>query len=371
MKNLSSYKINVIENTLQYLSLLNKNRFEYKFVKKGNTPHGLLLCLGPSCYALKINYMLKATDNFSATKLSEWETYINSFQKTINNFPENSFIDDAYINYYQNLGLSKSIKLNIKTFLGELNIRPKYSKKQYIQKSIKAETKQAISTLYEIGYKNNKPYLNFPNDEESIDEFINMQDWTRPWDAGAQFSNLCVFVSTQDVLGKMELINKLNLKISNLTNPENGCYYKGNVTSYSEMINGSMKVLSGLNWLNIPIHYPEKLIDFSLNLKPSSEGCDLVDAVYVLHQCSKYTNYKKKEINNYFIEILNLIMLHEKKDGGFSYFLSKSQTHYYGVNVTKGLDESDLHGTTLLVWAISMIFDFFEDGTTDFKILKP
>ena len=57
-----------------------------------------------------------------------------------------------------------------------------------------------------------------------------------------------------------------------------------------------MKVLTGLDWLDSQIHYPEKLIDYCINNKPLMEGCDIVDYIYVLYRCSKETEYKKQEI---------------------------------------------------------------------------
>jgi len=59
-----------------------------------------------------------------------------------------------------------------------------------------------------------------------------------------------------------------------------------------------------------------------------------------------------------------------KKDKGFSYFINKSQTHYYGLKITTGMNTADIHGTTLLLWAISMI-DNFKHGPSRFNILKP
>ena len=66
----------------------------------------------------------------------------------------------------------------------------------------------------------------------------------------------------------------------------------------------------------------------------------------------------KKIYENYFPDL-----------GGFSYFKNKSQIHYYGVKISKGFDEPDIHGTLLLLWAISMISDFRNENT--FNILKP
>ena len=56
-----------------------------------------------------------------------------------------------------------------------------------------------------------------------------------------------------------------------------------------------MKVITGLDWLEVKIHNPNKLIDFCLANKPEFEGCDLVDYIYVLYKCSSQTNYKKNK----------------------------------------------------------------------------
>ena len=54
-----------------------------------------------------------------------------------------------------------------------------------------------------------------------------------------------------------------------------------------------------------------------------------------------------------------------------SYFLNKSQTHYYGVKISKGLNTPDLHGTLLLIWGISMISKIIDLPTSNWNILKP
>ena len=38
-------------------------------------------------------------------------------------------------------------------------------------------------------------------------------------------------------------------------------------------------------------------------------------------------------------------ILYSNKLGGYSYFQNKSQTHYYGVRITDGLDTPDIHAT--------------------------
>ena len=103
-----------------------------------------------------------------------------------------------------------------------------------------------------------------------------------------------------------------------------------------------------------------------------SEGCDLVDIIYVLYKCKLQTDYKSEEIKNYYRELLSVIEKHyHDETGGFSYFINKSQTHYYGIKITEGLNEPDLHGTILLVWGLSMIFLTLEEFNINWKVIKP
>ena len=73
-----------------------------------------------------------------------------------------------------------------------------------------------------------------------------------------------------------------------------------------------MKVITGLDWLGVSIHKPEKIIDYCLLQTPSSEGCDLVDIVYVLYRCSLETDYKRDEISQHFNSLKDIIFSHYK-----------------------------------------------------------
>ena len=63
--------------------------------------------------------------------------------------------------------------------------------------------------------------------------------------------------------------------------------------------------------------------------------------------------------------------LYVADDGGFSYFIGKSQTHYYGVEITKGLNSADIHSTTLCIWSLIMILDTLEMKNSKMNIIKP
>ena len=242
------------------------------------------------------------------------------------------------------------------------------SRTQDLEKAINADNKQAISTLYELGNKNERKIENIFNEENNVINYLNSLDWSRPWNAGAQFSSLCVYSETQNFNYKRTLESFILTKL----NSQTGSYHNPNISDNREVINGAMKVISGLDWLGSEIHHPKKLIDFCLDNKPYLEGCDVVDYVYVLYKCLKQENHRRKEIQNVFTVLLDEILkLYNESDRGFSYFQNKSQTHYYGIKISKGLDVADLHGTTLCIWAINMILEGLEMSNKDMKVIKP
>ena len=116
----------------------------------------------------------------------------------------------------------------------------------------------------------------------------------------------------------------------------------------------------------------EKLIDFCLANKPITEGCDVVDYIYVLYRCTKQTNYKKEQI----VDILNdsiseIKKLYHSDSRGFSYYENMSQTTYYGVPITTGKKSADIHGTLLCTWALMMILDVNNELDRKYRIIKP
>ena len=364
---------NLVEKLKSFISSLEdpNDQFHFYPVKNGTTEVGKQLKLGFSCYMMKIYFMLDMWKDLNQDKQNEWIKYINSFQSSNPRFPKNSFIDPALLNDLDSFDIQKSIKNTVKASLNYFGKKEYELNNQKINKTIIAETKQAISTLYMVESRNELPYTYFPKDDKSIEEHLNKFDWNYPWNAGAQFASLCVFTMTQLELDDKNKVKKyLEKFINNKVHLEDGLYYQDKKISSNELINGAMKVFTGFEWLGLEIHYPKKVIDFCLSNKPNYEGCDLVDIVYVLNRCSKFTNHKKNEIEEYFERIEKIIMKNFKdKDGGFSYFPNSSQTHYYGSKISNGLDVGDIHGTTLLIWALSLISDFRDDKNY-FNVIK-
>jgi hypothetical protein len=364
----------VDENILPYFETLRKNnlRYQIKPMEKGMTSVGTKIELGYSCFALKSYFITGHWKNLSDKEKNEWTSFVKRFQKNDNRFSSNSFIDPALVNDYDKFNLNRDSKRVIKKILS-LSDKNKYiNHETNLQNAVKAETKQAISSLVQVDDREFRDYNNFPNSNEAINNYLNSLNWKYPWSAGAQFAGLCVFVSC---LNNIDLKNELTGYLSNFADSivnNDGAYYKGEQPNSSEVINGAMKMFSGFDWIDKKIHHPEKIIDLALSIKPSHEGCDLVDIVYVLFMASKQVTYRRKEVQKYCEELIPVIKLHYfEEKGGFSYYLNRSQKYYYGLNISKGLNTPDIHGTTLLLWALSMIFKLCDFEELKWNTLKP
>jgi len=370
MKNNWLYELD--ENILNFLNSLRSKEKNYQFFPSANgaTKAGKTISLGFSCFALKTYYITGLWEDLKEIEKRNWLNFINSFQDNNSKFPKNSFLDYCYIQEFEKEQRKKIIKNSAKfisTKIGYKKFEPPF---QQMKTNIRAESKQAISSLIQVGSRNSLPYLDFPRNRSEIYKFLNDLDWNKPWSAGAQYAGICLFSKTQNETNPNVFDNLIQFS-NKIVKKDTGGYYLQNTPDKKELINGAMKMISGFDWIDQEIHYPEKLIDLCLDTSPSSEGCDLVDIVYVLFMCLKQTDYKKREIINYFDEIINLIQLHYFKEKfGFSYFKNKSQTHYYGVNITRGKNLPDIHGTVLLTWALSMIIKT-NNINLKWNILKP
>ena len=371
LKNFNYLIQEVDSKTEGFLLELKKQNDTFNFFPalEGLTSAGKNLNLGFSCYALKIFFILGLWEKLDSESKKSWKNYISDFQINKKNPSENLFIDTSYLSYYQRLSLKKLLKNTSKKILNLAGVGRYITDEEKLKNSLRAETKQAISTLNQINEKSKFEFFEFNNNTLELESYLNSLDWSKPWSAGGQFSALCLF---SKINNSKEGINLLRNFSSELVDKHTGFYFKGDLPNSSETVNGAMKVVSGLDWIDEPVHYPEKLIDMCLKTQPKSEGCDLVDIVYVIYKASKLTNYKKKEIVEYCKNLVEDIYNHyHPEKGGFSYFINKSQTEYYGVQVSKGVNTPDLHGTLLLVWALSMLVEIFEENNIGWKILKP
>jgi hypothetical protein len=333
---------------------------------EGLTRAGREIALPFSCLALKTVYMLGAWD-----QQAEWLEFIRSFQVEGNPLGEawgkNAFVDSP---------LTQRVIWQTRRWrrLWEKITPPKQMTP--LQRLLSAESKQAIAALADVGAETTRPYQGFPVTPQALKRYLDSFDWSKPWASGAHLATLAVFYRTQAPRflpddRVQELLGICHEFVGNLVDPASGTYFRGQQPGHGELINGAMKILTALDWLEIPVHLPEKLIDTTLSQAPLSEGCHLVDAVYVLYRCGQQTDYRQKDIEAFCIQVVDMMIEHYNPlDGGFSYNVGSSQTHMHRVHITRGRPVSDIHGTVLLTWAAAMILHLLGEAE-GWKVIRP
>ncbi|MBF0273555.1 MAG: hypothetical protein HQL98_16040 [Magnetococcales bacterium] len=329
--------------------------------------------LGFSCFAKKI---LDATGGWEGLDESErlaWMGYIRSFQvdsgavMSLGEGLDGMFVDP---------GLLAALPETRNTWRERLRRYQRgWSALPPREDAMLAETKQAIATLAWSGVSPRRPFGGFPCRQKALLARLRSLDWSRPWSAGAKSAWLAVFIQTQGaLLAGVEapaLRESMIGFLKGLLDPETGGYFRAaGVPPRGQLINGAMKVLNALEWLDEPIHQPERLIDTCLLQGPPPAGCHVVDWVYVVHRCLRQTDHRRGEIRARLLEVLALIRTHRTSDRGFAYMPGRAQTGYYGALISRGLDEGDLHGTCLLTWAIAMIVETAELDLPGWKTFR-
>ena len=334
----------------------------FKFCVNGRTGAGEKAALGFSCFALRIFYTIGLWDKLDSGKKSEWIKFLQSFQSA-----DGAFIDAPILKNCD------SWKERLKRILLR---RKGHRSVSFRQAVLNAETKQAIATLAQVGAQALYPFEKFPSHPHDLKKYLSGLDWTQPWSAGGQAAAIATFVKNESpkFLSPEDADRLLKEAVNFFTemaDPETGTWFSGRVPAHYQMINGAMKVLTALDWLECKIPYPEKLINTCLLSLPEQEGCHIVDYVYVLYRCCQATDHRRQEILNYLKNILNIIKRHYQPDGAFSYHETHNQTAYYGVKVAKAERQSDLQATFLLCFAIAMIASLTERDDLKWNVIRP
>lgn len=337
----------------------------------GATEAGRRAALGFSCFALKSRYTIGQWNGLDPEERAAWTSFIQGFQSDALSVKDpimrGAFLDEAIL---AEIPRVRSLKQRL---VERITGRLAWTRMRSV---VIAETKQAIATLAQVGARPLRPYEGFSTDPVAFGRWLDGLDWSRPWGAGGQSAAYTVFACTQAPERVGEPAAKVLRDIcsalfARLADPETGTYRRGDVSDHGNLINGAMKILTALDWLEEPIHYPEQLIDTTLSRPPRSDGCHLVDVVYVLHRCLRETGHRRADAIGYCEAILDMIRKHQNTDDGFSYNVGSSQQNYYGVAISRGLPGSDIHGTCLLTWAIAMIERILGEDLLGWSIIRP
>jgi len=216
-------------DTLSFIKSLKKeNSFGFFPAKEGLTKEGQSIDLGFSCLALKSFYILNEWEKLSQNEAKNWLDYINSFQvKNDNIFPDGSFVDLNYLKQISQFDFYKELKR-----LGKRALSKNYkTKKTEVDEYMRAETKQAISSIFQVGSKNSIKYKSQIFESNKLSSYLESLNWKTPWTSGAQFAGLSVFLETQELDGKkyLELKEQLITFSNKLVDKKTGCNLKKKV----------------------------------------------------------------------------------------------------------------------------------------------
>ncbi|MDM8515624.1 hypothetical protein QUF76_05445 [Desulfobacterales bacterium HSG16] len=295
--------------------------------------------LGFSCLALRTYHIINKLDQIDKEDFESWVQYIKSFQRKRKWGRKYGFFED-------------------KTLLKTLDKKAGWLKRNMAVR--RAETRQACGTLLSVGEKPYYPIVgDLPQTPEQLEDYIRSLPWDNPWHSGSHTAHLIFFLKLNSIhfgyQDQFESLIPVILKcLDRLQDKKTGTWYTGSPSSQN-IINGAMKVLTGYILLEKELKYPEQLIDTGLNAMNEEDACHNLDLIHVFHSCLNYTSYRQSEIRTVAEKRLDIIRGFMNDDGAFSFHPGKAGTHYYGVEVSRGFAESDVHGTNLFVWTIAML----------------
>ena len=294
--------------------------------------------LGTSSLALKVCYQINRLSMVKDSDSLQWIEYIQSFQREA---------EGKFAGLFEDKELLKVADKNAGWFRQDVATR-------------QAETRQACAALLSAGATPKFPVLGLPDSEPEVLKYFSNLPWnTDPWGAASHVGHLVFFLKLNtDFFERRtaydELLPVILEKLDSLQEQKTGSWFTGN-PSREQKINAAMKILIAYNVVGKSPGYAERLTDLCLEADSSGNACNNVDILYVLYQCSKQTPYRIDDIKTFAGRKLAVINNHRKKDSAFSFFPDRAGEYYYGVRVSRGYPESDIHGTHLLVWALTMI----------------
>lgn len=311
-----------------------------------------------TCFAMRSAWQAGIWDEWPKERRKACVEFVQSFQR------QDGFFYDPWLFKNSNIGL-KTIAL---VFLGRVSFRFLFHHKEM---NLRAETRQCVGDLFNVGFK---PLIPLPlefQDTKNIRKYIQSLDWCNPWSAGSHLSHLmCFFSVSREYFDQPEtyesLVDEILQMLSELHDKKTGTWFLGSPSDVLK-INGAMKVLSGLQWLDREYPNTENLIDFALAQPIQNDGCGILNRLFVLQQARKKAphGYRQKEIRKTAFHALDTVQEFQNSNGGFSFYKHKSQTSYYGAKISKGFAVSDLHGTAMMTWAIAIALDLLGEDAPE------
>ena len=319
----------VKHNAVRYLNALYKKDGFFAYSRTADRyGDSMRWGLANAVFAVKTLYIMKMLESFSAEKRQEIIDFIHHFQRK-----PGLFVDPLVASKTALFNKIVAIRnLNFSNFFGE--------------KTMMAETRQALVALLLLEDPALQPYTQIPYTGHSIERYIRQLHWKDPWGALSHLNHLIFFyVYNAGYCGYRVAEGRLFAEtcvkyIDGIQNAQDGLWYTGSA-SLRQKCNAAMKVLSAFNVAKRQdIPYAEKIIDTILrrNEEPYYNGCDYLNVAYVLRYVYASVNktYRKHDIEGFCDHALHSYRkFYREAEGGFSFVPDSSPRRYYGMEVSK------------------------------------
>jgi hypothetical protein len=335
----------------------------FRFCLKGNmVPTSGRKAQFATCFAVKAAWQAGLWDNWTVKRRSACEEFVRSFQL------EDGWFVDPWLKRASRPGLIDVARFAFNACRGR-------SQQPYLfgrhRMNLRAETRQTSSTLLMVKSAPRFPLpIECPKPDD-VRRFLDHLDWTQPWGAGSHLSHLLfMWTINRSVFGLVErygdLVDVVMDFLSGIRDPDTQCWHRGNPPVVMK-INGAMKVLSGLQWIDRPYPDCSRLMDLALSQPFERDGCGFFNRLLVVRECRRGCpqDYRTEDIVSLAERALLEIATFRKTDGGFSFYSDHAQTHYYGARVSKGFAVSDIHGAAMMVWATAICLELIGGSSND------
>lgn len=296
--------------------------------------------LGASALALKVSYQTGCAATLGEAELRSWAAYVRGFQRRR---------PPRFAGWFEDQELLGAADRALGRFRRDLAAR-------------RAETRQACAALHAVGSRPRFAVRELPRSPAAVLRYLRSLPWeSNPWGAGSHAAHLVFFLKLNaESFGRRSdfsaLLPVVLDYLDGLQDQATGSWFRGDPAT-EQKVNAAMKVLTIYEMLDRPLRYADRLVDLCLGAANEEDACHNVDVLYVLHECSRWTDHRAAEVRAFAARRLLGLQQHVKPDGAFSFLPDRAGEYYYGVRVSRGLAESDVHGTHLLVWAATLIGD--------------
>ncbi len=257
-------------------------------------------------------------------------------------------------------------------------------------------TKFAVMALDALGEQITQrfEFLEPYRDAKYLIRWLEERNWKNPW---LESNNImfvgCLllyeYIKIKDSKA-LEMVYKLLDWHDRYQDPKTGFWGTNQGASLANAMAGAYHIYLIYHYLKRPIRYKEKIIDSTLSLQQKdglfvAEGgggsCEDLDAIDILVKLTIVTDYRKEDIKQALLKSLQVLMLGQNKDGGFSWkiktkkgligkFKDFNRTAYYSdwTKMPFRLYRSDMWSTWFRPLATALIVTAYpEDFGDDVK----